>query len=169
MHCLKLHKWFLALAMFSCPLAGFGGEPPPCQAKSTVPRLSGPGDAFPGTHWAGSDALAALLPDDGIWPTTPMGALIAVKLFWWSEGFEPGLEQALHVEVTNLDDPTATPEEIPATNAYLESLNAWTMLTGIDFPSPGCWQVSGRFRAAELSFQIEVRDSADYAARKAAD
>ena len=35
-------------------------------------------------YWYGTEALAATVPPNGIWPTTAPGALIAVKLFWWS-------------------------------------------------------------------------------------
>jgi hypothetical protein len=36
------------------------------------------------------------------------------------------------------------------TNAGGESLGDWTILTGIDFPSPGCWEITGEIRGPVL-------------------
>ena len=41
----------------------------------------------------GSEALAVALPSDGTWAVTGPSARIAVKLFWRSAGFKPGMQQ----------------------------------------------------------------------------
>ena len=36
-----------------------------------------------------------------------------------------------------------------------ESLDRWRMLTGVDFPEPGCWQISADYLGSKLTFVIE--------------
>jgi hypothetical protein len=136
-----------------------------CSAPSAAvacPRTAGSdalGLPFPASgNWYGSEALAVQLPPDGTWPTTAPGASIAVKLFWWSAGFEPGTESSLSVTLKELTGAPVTAVVSSATNAYAESLGGWTMLTGIDFPDAGCWEVTGRYLGQELKFVVETAD-----------
>jgi hypothetical protein len=32
------------------------------------------------------------------------------------------------------------------------------MLVGVDFPSPGCWQLTGRYRDAVLSYVVWITE-----------
>src|SRR5690606_36272332 len=96
-------------------------------------------------NWYGSEALAVQLPPTGTWPTTAPGALISVKLFWWSAGFRPGMESNLNVTIRELSGAAVTAVISEPTNAHAASLGGWTMLTGIDFPQPGCWQITGQY------------------------
>jgi hypothetical protein len=133
-------------------------------AEITCPRTTGTnalGPPFPASgNWYGSEALAVQLSPDGTWPTTAPGALIAVKLFWWSPGLKPGTESNLRVTLKELTGVPVTAVVSSATNAYAESLGGWTMLTGIDFPSAGCWEVTGRYLGQELKFVVETVRSA---------
>ena len=117
------------------------------------------GDPFPDSeNWYGSDSLAVILPSDGKWGVTRPTARIAVKLFIWSVGFEPGMERNLSVRVESL---TRKPNDAVVkdiTNARAESLGGWTMLAGIDFPSVGCWQVTLDYLGQSLSFVVETTD-----------
>jgi hypothetical protein len=133
-------------------------------ADVTCPRTAGSnalGSPFPASsNWYGSEAFAVQLPPDGIWPTTAPGALIAVKLFWWSAGFKPGAESNLSVTLKELSGAPATAVVSRATNAYAESLGGWTMLTGIDFPTAGCWEITGRYLGQELKFVVQTVNTA---------
>jgi hypothetical protein len=133
-------------------------------AEITCPRTIGTdaiGPPFPASgNWYGSEALAVQLPPDGTWPTTAQGALIAVKLFWWSAGYKPGTESKLSVTLKELTGAPVTAAVSPPTNAYAESLGGWTMLTGIDFPNAGCWEVTGRYLGQELKFVVQTVQSA---------
>ncbi len=112
--------------------------------------------------WHGSGALAAILPKNGHWPTTTPGHSIAVKLFWWRDGFAPGEESNLVVEIERLDNGPNGAKVLSPTNAKADSLGGWTMLTGIDFPSPGCWQVTGTYKSDQLKFIVETVESDRY-------
>jgi hypothetical protein len=111
-------------------------------------------------QWYGSQAFAVHLPGDGVWSTTAPGALIAVKLIWRGVGFRPGMESNLDVSVKPLNGAPATAVVLGTTNARVESLGGWTMLTGIDFPTAGCWEITGRYLGQELRFVVETVEGA---------
>lgn len=129
-------------------------------AEFTCPRTVGHealGPPLPKSeNWYGSESLAVQLPPSGTWPTTAPGALIAVKLFWWSAGFRPGMESNLSVTIRELSGAAATAVISKPTNAHAASLGGWTMLTGIDFPQPGCWEITGKYHGQRLTFVVET-------------
>src|SRR5688500_8959287 len=107
----------LAVAVFSCPrtvgYASLGAPLPNSENRY------------------GSHALAVKLPTNGVWPTTAPGAQIAVKLFWWSAGFQPGMESNLNVTIRERTGAPNTAVVSEPTNAGAKSLGGWAMLTGI--------------------------------------
>jgi hypothetical protein len=121
----------------------------------------------------GSEALAVALPADGTWGVTGPNARIAVKLFWRSAGFRPGMEQFLNVEIVNLHGGLNDAVVKDTTNANSaredyekaqyddEWQDGWLMLTGIDFPSPGCWKITGEYLGQSLSFVVRTIDYSD--------
>jgi len=110
------------------------------------------------SSWYGSESLATILPEDGVWSTTKPGARISVKVFWWSVGFEPGMESDLTVRVESFDGTPIRAKVDRPTNAYAASLGAPTMLTGIHFPDAGCWQISAAYAGQELTFVVKTID-----------
>lgn len=72
------------------------------------------------------------------------------------------MESRLTVKVESLDgSPTKARIDRP-TSAFAESLGAATMLTGIDFPDPGCWRISAEYLSQELTFIVETIDVGEY-------
>jgi hypothetical protein len=125
--------------------------------------------------WYGSDALAVELIRDAVWHTTGPRARIAVKLAWWSSAYRPGTESKLNVDIKNLSGgPMTARADEPAnmylgevqglTEAQLEAtlyesdgaLNKWRMLVGVDFPDPGCWEITGEYLGQTLTFVVET-------------
>ncbi|MGI9205815.1 MAG: hypothetical protein ACR2Q3_17505 [Woeseiaceae bacterium] len=106
--------------------------------------------------WYGSESLATILSDDGVWTTTKPGHRISVKVFWYSVGFEAGQETDLTVTVESLDGAPSSARVDRPTNAYGSALGAPTMLTGIDFPDAGCWRVIAEYKGQELTFVVET-------------
>jgi hypothetical protein len=131
-----------------------------CPRTIVPPATTSPAPTSP--NWYGSDALAAMLPSDGVWPTTAPGAVLAVKLFWRSANIRPGAETNLHVTVKELTGAPVTARVSRATNASSESLGGWTMLTGIDFPKAGCFEITGKYLGQELKFVVETMESEPY-------
>jgi hypothetical protein len=124
------------------------------------PYLASP-PAYYQSDWFGSAALWTMINHDGeIWkqsglPHNPEG--LTQKTFWWSADWPAGAEPepAITVVGTRLDGPGSFTHS-PGTNASADFGTA--MLVGIDFPSPGCWQLTGRYRAAVLSYVVWITD-----------
>jgi len=117
------------------------------------------GPPFPDAeNWYGSEALAVILPQDGRWGITGPNALIAVKLFVWSAGFKPGMEQHLSVRIEPLSGQPNDAVVEGISNAGAKSLGGWTMLAGIDFPSVGCWRLTLDYLGQTLSIVVETYD-----------
>jgi len=120
------------------------------------------GAPFPAAeNWYGSESLAVILPKDGTWGVTGATARIAVKLFVWSLGYEAGMERALDVGIRSLSGGPNDAIVKDVANATAESLGGSTMLVGIDFPSPGCWEVTLEYHGQVLSFVVETVDRSD--------
>jgi len=117
------------------------------------------GPPFPESEkWYGSESLAVMVPGSRAWGTTRPNASIAVKLLWWSAGFKPGMESNLKVSIRNLDGKINDAVVSNPTNAHAKSLGGWTMLTGIDFSSAGCWEITGDYLGQTLTFVVETMD-----------
>ncbi|MDH4125700.1 MAG: hypothetical protein OEW64_12800 [Gammaproteobacteria bacterium] len=110
--------------------------------------------------WYGSEKIAVILPADGIWPTTKPGNLTSVKLFWYLEGFKPGLENEFEFSIQRIDEGPNDAVAPRVTNAGGPNLGAWTALVGIDFPNEGCWEIAGSFRGNTLTFVVKTEISA---------
>jgi hypothetical protein len=79
------------------------------------------------------------------------------KVFWWRDGYvwneEP--EPDLNVTGERLDAEALSLKASKATNAYARDIGS-AMLAGADFPTPGCWKITGRYAEEELSFIIWI-------------
>ena len=106
--------------------------------------------------WYGSESLAVVLSNDGTWSTTSPTARIAVKLFVWSLGFEPGMEHELSVTIDSLSGLPNDAIVKDVTNAGVGTDGSSAMLAGIDFPSAGCWNIHLDYRGQSLSFVVET-------------
>lgn len=115
--------------------------------------------------WFGSEALAVILPRDGIWSTTAEGRLIAVKLVWYSAGFQPGMERDFVGRIERLDEGPNDAMISRATNAGLAN-DVWAIMTGINFKSAGCWRIVGEYRGQSLEFVVETIDHAEWSRRR---
>jgi hypothetical protein len=107
-----------------------------------------------GSNWFGTDKLWTYLPSDGIWGQ-------GEKTLWFREEWShynrwiPD-ESALKLTITarRLDGSTPPPE-ISAGPTFTRDWKAF-MLGGINFPAPGCWEITGRYEDAEVQFVVSV-------------
>ena len=121
------------------------------------------GAPFEGMSWYRAGTLAASVPLDGVWPTTNPGHAIAVKLWWWSDNYQLGMESDLDVRFESLIGEPQSPEYSGVTHSYGDRLEApWAMLIGIHFPQPGCWKIIGTFRDESLEFVVSVISHDEY-------
>jgi hypothetical protein len=138
---------------------------PPLSCPVTTPQNPpfvppSPYDALglEGNFWYGSNSLWTAVRQDVIWyglPHNPSG--YTQKVFWWREGYvwteEP--EPDLIVTGERLDAPAPPLNVSKATNANADDIGS-AMLVGVDFPTLGCWKITGQYKNTELSFVVWV-------------
>lgn len=130
----------------NCPITKPAGFIPP----NRKPDLS------PGEFWYGTNKLWTGIYRGGIWGPSPFPADgYGEKVFWWSEDFDlPNeLQPNLVVSGRRLDAPAPPLIASRATNAFAGDIGD-AMLVGVDFPTAGCWEITGRYRGTELSFVV---------------
>ena len=86
---------------------------------------------------------------------------MSVKLFWYVPGFEPRMQDEFVGSIERLDAGPNDAVISSPTNAGLAG-GVWTILTGIDFKSAGCWRVTGKYRGQSLEFIVETVDHREY-------
>lgn len=82
------------------------------------------------------------------------------KLFWWRQGYDGAADPKpdLVVSARRIDDESLPARVSSATNARHETLGGWAMLVMVEFPGPGCWEVTGRYKGESLAFIVRVED-----------
>jgi hypothetical protein len=136
----------------NCPVT----QPP--EPPFTPPPPNAPTAPWAGEFWYGTNLLWTRVPTSGMWyglPHNPDGQ--TQKVFWWRQGYiwKEDPTPALTVTGRRLDAPAPPLSASEATNAYAEDIQS-AMLVGVDFPTPGCWEITGKVADAELSFVIWV-------------
>jgi hypothetical protein len=138
---------------------------PPADCAVTVPQqpmFTPPAPysdlGFEGQFWYGSSSLWTAVPKNGLWsglPHNPHG--YTQKIFWWSDLFswndEP--EPALVVFGERLDTEAPPLQVSRATNASAGDIGT-AMLVGVDFPTLGCWKITGQYKKTGLDFVVWV-------------
>jgi hypothetical protein len=132
-------------------------------ATASIPPFSPPApypvSAPAGMFWHGNDDLWTRLPIDGSWRGLPVnGSGFRQKVFWWHPGFDGGAESRPEMTVTGrrLDGAGSFVRPAPATNASHADFGGWTILTLIDVPTTGCWELAGSYRGNTVSFVVSV-------------
>jgi hypothetical protein len=132
---------------FTCPVT----QPPKTRFVPPEPWPAQP----PGEDrfWYGESGLWTALPVSGSWAQLARGE----KFWWWSEEFDVSEDTTpdLTLTASRLDGDAAVFTTNEATNGYHESFH-WAMLAGVDLPSTGCWEFTGRYNGYELSLVIWV-------------
>jgi hypothetical protein len=110
-----------------------------------------------GVHWFGTDRLWTFLSIDGIWGQ-------GEKTFWFrqewgrykgSDQSIPAIDAAkLTVTTRRLDGPAPPADVVKASSSYREEDWKSFLVGGINFPIPGCWEVSGGYEKDELTFVV---------------
>jgi hypothetical protein len=111
-----------------------------------------------GEFWYGTNDLWTMLQPDGQWYALPHdGDGYGQKVFWWREGYDMRTEQQPQITVSGrrLDGDAPAFEQTGGTNGYHADMGEF-MLTGVEVPTAGCWEITGRYGQAELSFVVWV-------------
>ena len=165
----------LALLLLVCVIAGCGssarGTPTassPASAISAVPRHHPPPVALtppptaghrpepalssvagPDSFLYGNDGLIVTLPNDGTFHPSDLqrGLAGGIKLGWWRIAHGD-----LVIATARLDGP-AVPLAADVPSGYGDT---GFQVSGLNFPAPGCWQVSGTVGGTTLTFVVNV-------------
>lgn len=157
------HSWVGALAVMSalflvpsptaaCPVTT---TPQPLFTTPAPYPVKAPSSNF----WYGDERFWTMLQADGKWarlPRHPGG--YRQKVFWWYPGFDGRVEARPDLKVTGrrLDGTESFVHAAPATNAHHPDFGGWTILTGIDVPTTGCWELTGTYRGQTVTFVVLV-------------
>lgn len=143
-----------------------GGTPSAtsCNPTAAPEQPFVPPSPYPGTppqsaFWHGHEKLWTMLGTNGSWRSLPRNAQgFRQKVFWWSPGFDGRVEPQPNLVVTGrqLDGPGSFVNSGPATNAHHVDFGGWTILSGIDVPNAGCWELTGHYRDQALTFVVWV-------------
>lgn len=123
-----------------------------------APEPYSPSSPWEGMFWYGSEGLWTALHTDGVWaklPKTSDG--YTQKIMWWSDFYilkdEP--EPALTVSGRRLDGASPSLRFYGATNAMGDDIGE-AMLTGVEFPTLGCWEITAQYKKSEVKFVVWV-------------
>lgn len=130
----------------------------PGSTSFEAPAPFSPTAPFENEFWFGNENLWTALPRDGRWsglPLNPDG--YTQKIFWWSTLFsiEDEPQPDLVVFGKRLDGEAPALIASKATNASASDIGS-AMLVGVDFPTAGCWEITGQYKKTELAFVIWV-------------
>jgi hypothetical protein len=101
------------------------------------------------------DGLQVFISNGGIWSG------LGEKVFWKYPGYSETEEPRPDLRVTGeqLGANATFIQEGPATNAFGNpDLLGSAILTGVEIPQAGCWQLTGQYRDSQLSFVVWVGD-----------
>jgi hypothetical protein len=77
------------------------------------------------------------------------------KIVWWSEGYDAHADPLPEITITGRRlDGDAPPMVVTGANG------SWTtvdfIMSGVNFPTTGCWEIAGRFKGAEVKFVVLI-------------
>ncbi len=126
-------------------------ECPVTKASDPETRLYGP-----------QGGLQVFITNDGIWDGLPQSEEggFGQKVFWKYPGYSQTEEPIPAITLTGEQlDGNGTFEPLgPGTNAGASDLLGAAILTGVEIPNAGCWQLTGQYRDSQLSFVVWVGD-----------
>lgn len=130
----------------------------PPEPPFTPPPPYSPSPSWGGAFWYGTNLLWTQLPTDGAWEGLSEGPYgYTQKVLWWREGYSWKDDPLPDLTMTGrrLDAPAPPLAVSRATNAFAEDIQS-AMLVGVDFPTPGCWEITGKVVDKELSFVVWI-------------
>jgi len=115
-------------------------------------------NSFNDHFWFGTNSLWTLIPSNGAWGALPQGSEgYTQKILWWRDGYVWDQEPEPNLIITGerLDESAPPLIASKATNAFASDIGS-AMMVGVDFPTLGCWKITGKYNDAELSFVVSV-------------
>ena len=129
--------------------------------RSFVPPAPYSDKTIPGVFWFGTKKLWTQLPTDGMWRHLPHDGSVEKpfrqKIFWWREGYDVPSEPQPMLTVTGkrLDSSASPIFADRANNGWVQRDQPF-IVSAIDIPTLGCWEITGHYKDEALSFVISV-------------
>jgi hypothetical protein len=123
-----------------------------------------PGEPASGVFWYGTDELWTALSVDGKWKMGNYGkdSVYTTKLVFWGRGFDwrKEYEPKLIVTGTRLDGDAPSIAIAHANAAFVPGdrpgMMPPGMMTGLEVPTAGCWELTAHYRGHTLTFVVSV-------------
>lgn len=144
----------------SCPVT----VPP--QPALVPPEPYPPEPPF-GQVWYGTPQLWTILDANGaVWSDLPVGTgphAVGDKTLWFSENFSTAEGEDFSgdadITLTAVDLDASAPTVVqaggvPSFNPHIKNF----MLVGLGLPEPGCWEVTARYKGAELAYVLLIEE-----------
>jgi hypothetical protein len=142
----------LAADDYSCPVTT-RPDPP------FVPPAPYEPSTVAGRFWYGTNDLWTLLPADGVERGLPYNKQegYSNKLPLWKQGNDGTKEPRpdIIVVVKRLDKTTPPTSSRGGNNVLVDG--TWSMLTGVTYPTAGCWEVTAAHDGHMLTFVLSVK------------
>jgi hypothetical protein len=145
-----------AIPPATCPIT----QPP---SQPFIPASPYPTEHSADGFWLGSEKLWTMRRKDGIWrgywvvdaESGIRHEIYYDKVFWWRKGYDWRTENPPELKVTGkrLDSPAPLFYVNHANPAYIKIP---AMVTGVDIPTVGCWEITGDYKGDELKFVVWV-------------
>jgi|SRR5580765_4410326 hypothetical protein len=141
----------------SCPIT----QPP---SKPFVPPAPYPNKITADSFWLGSENLWTRRSKNGLWfgywtTNLELGKhkIYFDKVFWWRKGYDWRVESPPQLKVTGkrLDAPAPA---LYAGQTQPAFIKIPAMVSGVDIPTVGCWEITGEYKGDKLSFVVRVVD-----------
>src|SRR5262249_25454680 len=100
--------------------------------------------------WFRTDSLWTLLPLNGTWSGlpnyTPDDPTFRQKMFFWRQGYDPEAEPQPKLRLTGKRlDSLAPPLRSDEANSGWQRRDQPFVVTGINFPTLGCWEITAHY------------------------
>lgn len=138
-------------------------RPDTCPVTQRPEQRFIPPDPYPqwapgGGFWYGTNELWIDLRSAGTWHGLPKSnAGYGNKIALWSESYSQTMEQQPEITLAarQLDGKAVVEPHVYGTNAYHPDYRHF-MMTGIELPTLGCWEITAEYADASLSFVVWV-------------
>jgi hypothetical protein len=148
---------FSTCAAAQCPVTAAPSQP-------FIPPAPYSANPSPGGFWHGTASLWTWVSSDPNWWRGPVGSEVPymAKLAYWRAGFDARKEMDPELTVV------ARRLDVPAPLVWAEHASAvWDsghrslpdelMLTGINIPSGGCWEIAAHYKSETLSIVVLLK------------
>lgn len=157
-----------------CPPAPSGRQmgavsrsvPESCPVTRPPERAFVPPPPYPSEHdstafWFGSEKLWVQLPTNGTWSHLghyrPTDTAFRQKIQWWRKGYDWRRENPPKLTITGRRLDSAAPPLASDDHANAGGMGDHAfIMSGVDIPTLGCWQITGDYNGDKLTFVIWV-------------